>query len=108
MRELGIRALSCSARLALRILVSMSAIGSANTSSFPLPLPRALGHPRDHALVRELAQADPAQPELAVDGAWAPAAVAAVVRAHREPLGPPRLDDHGLLRHRSLGLPSLL
>src|ERR1044071_6755417 len=77
--ELGISARSCSALLALRIRVSMSATGSVSISSL---LPGALGHARDHALVGELAQADPAEPELLEHGARAPAAVAAGVVAH--------------------------
>src|SRR5215467_13968060 len=77
--ELGISVRSCSALLALRIRVSMSATGSV---SIRVLLPRALRHARDHALVGELPQADPAEPELAEHGARAPAAVAAGVVAH--------------------------
>src|SRR4026207_1498729 len=78
--EVGIEAESCSARLALRILVSMSAIGSVSTFLFLLPA--RLRHSGDGALVRELAQADPADAELAIDRARATAPVAARVGPH--------------------------
>src|SRR5438067_1645562 len=76
--------------------VSMSAIGSVSTSSL---LPAGLGHARDHALVRELAQTDPAQTELAEDRARPPTPVAARVVADPVFLGPPLLDDETCLRH---------
>jgi hypothetical protein len=66
----------------LRIRVSMSAIGSVSILRL---LPTALGHPRDLAVVRELAQADPAETEFPVDGARAAAAPAAGVLPHLEP-----------------------
>src|SRR5919202_5893026 len=78
-REVGISTRSCIALLALRIRASMSATGSVSIARL---LPRALGHAGDHTLVRELPQADPAEAELAEDGARAPAAVAARVVAH--------------------------
>src|SRR5437868_15493028 len=79
--EFGISARSCSALLALRIRVSMSATGSV--SIFVL-LPGALGHARDDALVGELPQADPAEPELLEHSARTAAAIAARVVAHLE------------------------
>src|SRR6186997_2952494 len=91
--EVGISARSCSARLALRILVSMSAIGSV--CMLP-PLPARLGHARDDALVGEVSQADSTEAELPVGRTCAPAAVAAVVRARLEALGLLRLLDQGL------------
>src|SRR5579883_225575 len=98
MRELGISAVSCIALLALRMRVSMSAIGSVSIGS-----PAALGHAGDEALVRQLAQADPAEPELAVDGARTAALLAAGVRAHLE------AGRAGLLHHqRRLGHALLL
>src|SRR5215212_10543315 len=94
--EFGISARSCSALLALRMRVSMSATGSVSTVVL---LPRALRHAGDDALVGELPQADPAEPELLVDGARAAAAVAAAVRARLELLRPRRLDHERLLGH---------
>src|SRR6478736_859818 len=81
-REVGIVAVSWSALLAFRIRVSMSAIGSV---SIGVPPPGALGHAGDHALVGELPQADPAEPELPEDRAWAAAPVAARVFPRLEP-----------------------
>src|SRR3954471_3367467 len=94
--EAGIVVVSCSALLALRMRVSMSATGSVSIASL---LPARLRHARDHALVGELAQADPAEPELLVDGARAAAAVAAAVGARLELLRPGGLDHEGLLGH---------
>src|ERR687891_109393 len=101
-RELGISARSCSAWLALRIRVSMSAIGSVSISSL---LPGALGHARDHALVGELPQADPAEPELLVDRARAAAAAAPRVGPRLVLRRALPLRDQGLLGHLLL-LPS--
>src|SRR4029078_4869500 len=78
-RELGMVACSCSALLALRMRVSMSAIGSVSTV---VSLPARLRHAGNCALVRELAEADPAEAELAEDRARAAAPVAARVVAH--------------------------
>src|SRR5215467_11475818 len=91
--ELGISAVSCSALLALRMRVSMSATGSVSIS----PSPARLRHARDHALVREVAQADPAEPELLVHGARTTAAVAPRVLAALELLRARRLDHERLL-----------
>src|SRR5215210_5981359 len=65
-------------------------------------LPARLRHTGDRALVCELAQADPAKPELAEDRARAPTAVAAGVLANLEPRLAGCLDDQGLLRHYSV------
>src|SRR5579871_267326 len=75
--------------------VSMSATGSV--SIFVL-LPGALGHPRDHALMGELTQTDPAEPEFLVHGARAAALVAAAVVAHLVLRGAPGLRDQRFLR----------
>src|SRR5215467_4389976 len=101
--QLGMVACSCSALLALRMRVSMSAIGSVSTVSL---LPARLRHARDRALVRELPEADPAEAELAEDRARAAAPVAARVVAHLVLLGSPLLDDERRLRHYSLLLSS--
>src|SRR4030095_8447762 len=69
--------------------------------------PTGLGHAGDLSLVRELAQADPAEAELAVDGARAPAAAAAGVAPHLEPRRLRLLVDEWLLGH-CLGFPSVL
>src|SRR6478735_7742672 len=76
-REVGISACSCSALLALRMRASMSATGSVSIWS-----PARFGHARNDALVRQVAQADPAEAELAKDGARATAAIAARVGPH--------------------------
>src|SRR5438105_11408610 len=94
--ELGISARSCSALLALRMRVSMSATGSVSMFSL---LPRALRHAGDHALVGELPEADPAETELAEHGTRAPAAVAAGVVAHLELRGAGGLHPQRLLGH---------
>src|SRR6059058_1123888 len=88
--ELGMVACSCSALLALRMRVSMSAIGSVSTVSL---LPARLRHAGNRALVRQLAEADPAEAELAEDRARAAAPVAARVVAHLVLLGSPLFDD---------------
>src|SRR5512146_2817289 len=94
--ELGMVACSCSALLALRMGVSMSAIGWVSTVSI---LPTRLGHAGDRALVRELAEADPAEAELAEHRARPATPVAARVVAHLELLRSPLLDDERRLRH---------
>src|ERR1700722_16521173 len=91
--ELGIWTWSCSALLALRIRVSMSATGSVFIArlaaeedacrAFPPGSaglsPRTLRHSGDDALMSQLAQANPAQSELLEHGTRPPAAVAAGV-----------------------------
>src|SRR6266540_3100930 len=94
MREVGIVVVSCIALLALRMRVSMSAIGSVCIS-----LPARFGHAGDLALVREVAQADPAEAELLVDGARPAAAVAARVLPHLEARLALGLSHQGLLSH---------
>src|SRR3954467_15538563 len=84
----GISTVSCDAWMALRTRVRKSATGSV----IDMRLPAALRHARDVAVVRELAQADPAQAELAEDGPRAAAAAAARVLAGLV-LGGARLAD---------------
>src|SRR5215203_161308 len=101
-REVGISAVSCIALLALRIRVSMSAIGSVSISLLlpaALWLPTAFCHAGDRAVVRELAQADPAEAELLEHRARPAAPVAARVVAHLEPVRALLLDDEGRLGH---------
>src|SRR5262245_43988641 len=94
--EVGIAAESCSARFALRIRLSMSAIGSVSTSDL---LPARLRHAGDRTLVRELAQADPAEAELPIDRTRTSAAVAARVGANLVLRLPLLLDPERLLGH---------
>src|SRR5690349_21976439 len=101
-REVGISVDSCSALLALRMRASMSATGSVSIS-----LPARFRHAGDHALVRELPQADPAQAELAEDRTRASAAVAPRIVAHAELLRPLLLDPKRCLSHSLLLLPSV-
>src|SRR5215217_3771670 len=98
--DAGISTSSWAAWMPLRIRVRKSAIGSViDTRS-----PARLRHAGDEALVRELAQADAAQPELAVHRPGAPAAAAAAVRPRGvlgRAVGP---HDHGCLGHLLLNL----
>src|SRR5919199_818133 len=114
-RDVGIVVVACSALLALRMRESMSATGSVsisprlrreangqtppveNAQHFSRLSPGALGHAGDDALVRELAQADPAEAELAEHRARAAAAVAARVVAHAVALRSGLLRDQRLL-----------
>src|SRR5918994_3357218 len=91
---------SWAAWMPLRIRVRKSAIGSV----IDMRSPARLRHAGDEALVGELAQADAAQPELAVHRTRAPAAPAAAVRPRGvlgRAVGP---HDHGCLRHLLSGL----
>src|SRR3954452_20450405 len=81
--EDGMFTSSCIATLALRMRVSMSAIGSVIVI-VRLPSPAGLGHTRDLPGVDELAQADAAELELAVHRVRPTTALAARVRAHLE------------------------
>src|SRR5919107_5194238 len=85
----GISTVSCDAWMALRTRVRKSATGSVIDI---VRLPAALRHAGDVAVVRELAQADPAQAELAEHGARAATAAAAGVLAGLV-LGGARLAD---------------
>src|SRR5437867_1678478 len=99
MREAGIATESCRACWALRIRVSMSAIGSViDIRSVPL-LPARLHDARELAGQGQPAEADPAEAELAYEGARAPAQVAAAVRLHLELGRPFGLDDLRDLGH---------
>src|SRR5690242_7899073 len=93
--------------MALRTRVRKSATGSVMDMLERLLLPAALGHAGDVSVVRELAQADAAQAELAEHGARAAAAAAARVRAGLV-LGGARLADAlGELGHLGGNLGSL-
>src|SRR3954453_11983244 len=93
------RTSSCIATLALRMRVSMSAMGSVMVMSSSLPSPAGLGHARQLAGVGELAQAHAAETELAVDGAGPATATAAGVAPHLELRRALLLLDERLLGH---------
>src|SRR5579864_4566450 len=71
----GMRTVSCIATLALRIRVSMSAMGSVIVISRP-PLPARLRHARNLTGVNQFTQADSAHAELAEHRMRPPAATA--------------------------------
>src|SRR5690242_14739303 len=83
--------------LALRMRVSMSAMGSVITMTASSP--RRLRDAGQFALVRHLAEADPAEQVPPVDGAGPSAPRAPRVRAHAELRRPLLLLDQCLLRH---------
>src|SRR5215216_4019126 len=102
-REFGITTSSWAAWMPLRIRVRKSAMGSV----IDMRSPARLRHAGDEALVRELAQADPAQAELAVHGARAPAAATTRVLARLE-LGRAALpNDLALFSHEAFSLSPL-
>src|SRR4051794_22982591 len=77
--EAGMSTSSWPAWRPLRIRVRKSAIGSVIDMAAPSLLPTRLPDARDQTVRGDLAQADPAQAELAVVRARAPAALAAAV-----------------------------
>src|SRR4029079_18628910 len=79
MREVGMATVSCIARFALRMRLSMSAIGSVSIACL---LPTGLGHAGDCTLVGECTEADPAELVPAEHGPRPAAAVAARVGAN--------------------------
>src|SRR5215467_5111163 len=104
--EDGMSTFSCSARLALRMRVSRSAIGSL-IDMVVRPLPAGLDHARHLALEGELPEAEPAELELSEVAARPAAQLAAAVDARLELgrlLQPLRFHDERGLRH-ALRLP---
>src|SRR6266545_7103352 len=93
----GISTSSLAAMMPLQIRVRKSAMGSV----IDMRLPTALRHAGDVALVRELAQADSAQAELAVHGTRAAAAAAARMGPGLVLRRAVRADDLGCLSHGS-------
>src|SRR5215831_9194312 len=93
------RTSSCIATFALRMRVSMSAMGSVMVIVAALPSPAGLRDAGDLAGVGELAQADAAEPELAVDRARPAAAAAPRVGPHLELGRALLLLDERLLGH---------
>src|SRR3954463_14795511 len=77
----GMSTSSWEAMIPLRMRVRKSAMGSVWDIGKWFLLPGRLGHPGDEAVVGQLAQADPAEAELAIDGAGPAAAAAARVLA---------------------------
>src|SRR4051794_1759800 len=97
----GISTVSCAAMIPLRIRVRKSAIGSVIDTARS---PTRLGHAGDHAVVRQLAQTQAADAELAIDGARTPATATTRVRARLvlgRALGG---DDLGCLCHSASSL----
>src|SRR5918994_6736171 len=103
--EDGMSTVSWAAMMPLRIRVRKSAMGSVMLMRSPLPA--RLGHAGDVALVGHLAQADPAQAELAVHGTRPAALATARVRPRLVLRGPRGPDDLRGLRHyvSSLSVP---
>src|SRR5690348_692506 len=93
MREYGISQLGWRAREALRMRVSMSAMGSL----IVMGLPARFRHARDLSCQGELAEADATQREATDEGARTAAQLAAVVRLHFESRRALRLRDHRFL-----------
>src|SRR5918992_2818205 len=81
--------------LALRILASMSAIGSVIIGASP----RSLRDPRDLACMREVPETQAAQQESPVHGPLPTAAATSRVRADAELRPTPRLLDQCFLGH---------
>src|SRR5262245_14747176 len=98
MREFGTTTVSWRATCALRMRVSMSAIGSEMFMG-RYPLPARLHDAGELAVERQLPEADAAEAKLPHEGARAAALVAAVVLLDLEPGRPPGLDDHRNLSH---------
>src|SRR5215212_6761680 len=100
--EAGISTAAWRAWSPFRMRVSISAIGSVIMAR-ALLLPARLRHARNLAFESELAEADPAQPELAHIGAGTAAPLAAAVLPHRvgliEGARVLRLHDHRDFRH---------
>src|SRR5262245_35885573 len=101
-RDAGISTLLWRAAIAFRMRVSISEIGSvifiinlmqARTSGAPPRSPARFGHPRNLPVERQMAEADPADAELANVCARTAATLAAVVAAHFELRSSIRLND---------------
>src|ERR1700694_5575211 len=82
--EDGMRTVSCIATFALRIRVSMSAMGSVMVMRGSPLSPAGLGHAGHFAGMNQLAQADPAQAELAEYRLGATATLATGIPPHLE------------------------
>jgi len=91
--DAGISQLAWRACDALRMRVSMSAMGSLIVMVV-CSLPAGLGHTRDLASQGELPEADAAQCETTHEGAWPTAQLAAIVALDFESRRPLGLGDH--------------
>src|SRR5438876_1201635 len=114
--ETGMSTRRCFAPQALRMRVSISAIGSVmlikSVSSFyriPLPgrvelkwLPARLAYTRDVTRERKISETDSADAELSQERARSSAPAAAIVLPHSELRLPLALLHHGLTRHYNL------
>src|SRR4051812_25379255 len=96
-RLAGTSTVSCAAMIPLRMRVRKSATGSV----IDMRSPARLRHAGDVAVVRELAQAHPAQAELAVDRPRAAAAATARVGPRLVLRSAPLAHDLRLLGHES-------
>src|ERR671918_614983 len=92
--ESGMSTRRCFDPQALRIRVSMSAIGSVMLMVVSLS-PARLGDARDQPVQRQLAEADTADAELPNECARPAAALTAIVLPHGELGLAPALLDHG-------------
>src|ERR1043166_1352270 len=95
--DTGMSTRRCFDPQALRMRVSMSAIGSVMLMWSLLPA--GLADAGDHARERQLPETNPAQPETAEERARAAAARAPVVLADGELRLPLALLDHGFTGH---------
>src|SRR6187200_2804791 len=103
-RDDGISTIGWCARTALRMRVSMSAIGSVSNL---LRLPARLGDAGDLALESKLPEADAAQRELPNERPRTPAALAAAVPLHLELRWSQRLRYRRFLRQSASATPLL-
>src|SRR5260370_40346340 len=95
MPENGISQLEWRAREALRMRVSMSAMGSLMLMGLPARFGPARNFPRQ----RQFAEANAAQREAADEPARPSANLAATVRLHLEARRTSGFDDHGFFGH---------
>src|SRR3954451_3953612 len=101
----GISTVSWAAMMPLRIRVRKSAMGSVIDM---MRLPARLRHAGDETVVRELAQAQAAEPELAVHRARATATPTTRLRARLVLRRPVRRNDLGCLSHSRSSLLGLV
>src|SRR6266545_6297485 len=103
-RDDGISTMGCRARTALRMRVSMSAIGSVSNAR----LPARFRDTRNLALEGQLPETDTTECKLPDKCPRPTASLAAVVLLDFEPRGPQRFRDCRFLRQKCLRLTPLL